>query len=164
MDSPDDCPVGFSQHDHEDCVGAAMAAAERRCAAAGLRFTPVRRRALETLLRGHRAMGAYAVLDELREAGFGGQPPVAYRALEFLVAHGFAHRIERRNAFVACTVPGDAHVPVFLICRGCDAVAETAGTEARGAVRKAAGATGFAVERMVIEAEGLCPGCAGRTA
>jgi hypothetical protein len=57
----------------------------------------------------HRALGAYAVLDQLREAGFGSQPPVAYRALDFLVAHGFAHKIERLNAFVACAHPGESH-------------------------------------------------------
>jgi Fur family zinc uptake transcriptional regulator len=51
-------------------------------------------------------MGAYEVLDGLREAGFGSQPPVAYRALDFLVANGFAHKIERLNAFIACAHPG----------------------------------------------------------
>ena len=75
--------------------------------------TPVRRRALEILLKEHRALGAYEVLDGLREPGFGSQPPVAYRALEFLVTHGFAHRVERLNAFIACAHPGKAHAPAF---------------------------------------------------
>jgi Fur family zinc uptake transcriptional regulator len=136
-----------------------MAAAEARCAAEGLRFTPVRRAALAILLRGHRAMGAYAVLDALRDEGFGSQPPVAYRALDFLVAHGLAHRIERLNAFVACAAPGDAHAPAFMICRACDAVAETSAP--MGApLDDAAESAGFRIERTVIEAEGLCPACA----
>ena len=152
--------AGFAEHDHDGCIASAMAAAETRCAAKGLRFTPVRRRALEILLRRHRAMGAYAVLDELREGGFGSQPPVAYRALEFLTAHGFAHRIERLNAFVACTSPGDLHAPAFLICRACEAVAETSSNAARDALTDAVAPSGFVVERAVIEVEGLCPACA----
>lgn len=152
-------PAGFAAHDHGGCVTAAMDAVERRCATQGLRFTPVRRAALEILLAGHRALGAYAVLEELRGRGFGSQPPVAYRALDFLVAHGFAHRIERLNAFIACAAPGDAHAPAFMICRVCDAVAETSSAPARNALRSAAKTSGFIIERAVIEVEGLCPGC-----
>ena len=51
-------------------------------------------------------MGAYEVLDRLAAEGFGKQPPVAYRALDFLVDQGFAHRIRRLNAFAACMQPG----------------------------------------------------------
>ena len=83
-----------------------LAAAETRCAKESLRLTPVRRKVLELLLQEHRALGAYAILDLLREAGFGSQPPVAYRALDFLAEHGFVHKIERLNAFVACVHPG----------------------------------------------------------
>ena len=61
------------------------------------------------LLQEHRALGAYAILDRLRDAGFGSQPPVAYRALDFLVENGFVHKIERLNAFVACSHPGASH-------------------------------------------------------
>ena len=153
-------PVGFGNHDHAQCVDTALAQAEARCAAEGLRFTPVRRATLETLLQQHRALGAYEVLDRLREGGFGSQPPVAYRALEFLVAHGFAHRIERLNAFIACAHPGATHSPAFMICRACDAVAEAQAAPARGALGEAARAVGFTIERAVVEAEGLCPDCA----
>jgi Fur family transcriptional regulator, zinc uptake regulator len=64
------------------------------------------------------------VLRRLAAEGFGNQPPVAYRALEFLVEHGLAHRIQRLNAFTACMHPGEAHAPAFLICRTCSTVAE----------------------------------------
>ena len=152
--------LGFETHDHRACVDAALAAAEARCAEEGLRLTPVRRKTLELLLREHRALGAYAVLDLLRDAGFGSQPPVAYRALDFLVQHGFAHKIERLNAFVACTHPGQSHSPAFMICRLCDAVAEASTAPAKGALGDAARAAGFQIERTVVEAEGLCPSCA----
>lgn len=153
-------PVGFVQHDHAVCVEEALAAAEAGCASEGLRLTAVRRKVLELLLREHRALGAYAILDLLREAGFGSQPPVAYRALDFLAEHGFVHRIERLNAFVACAHPGQAHSPAFMICRLCDAVAEAHSAPAKGAFGAAARAAGFRIERTVIEAEGVCPVCA----
>jgi Fur family zinc uptake transcriptional regulator len=153
-------PVGFESHDHAKCIDASIAAAEAHCSAVGLRFTPVRRKALEILLQEHRALGAYEMLDRLRDAGFGSQPPVAYRALEFLVSNGFAHKIEHLNAFIACAHPGASHSPAFMICRICQSVAEARSTPARGALGDAARAAGFTIERTVVEAEGLCPACA----
>lgn len=153
-------PVGFEVHDHANCIQSSVVAAEALCAREGLRFTPVRRKALEILLQEHRALGAYEMLDRLRDAGFGSQPPVAYRALEFLVAHGFAHKIERLNAFIACAHPGANHSPAFMICRLCAAVAEAHSAPARGGLGDAARAAGFQIERTMVEAVGLCPACA----
>ncbi|MDO6588256.1 transcriptional repressor [Salipiger sp. 1_MG-2023] len=162
-DAPSDT-VGFDTHDHAGCITAAVSAAEAHCATNGLRFTPVRRKALEILLQEHRALGAYEMLDLLRDAGFGSQPPVAYRALEFLVANGFAHKIERLNAFVACAHPGASHSPAFMICRACDSVAEAQSAPARGSLGDVARAAGFQIERTMVEAVGLCPNCAEKAA
>ncbi len=159
MSAETETPVGFEYHDHDACMNAALDATEARCAAEGLRLTPVRRKVLELLLREHRALGAYAILDLLRDAGFGSQPPVAYRALDFLAEHGFVHKIERLNAFVACSHPGEAHSPAFMICRLCDAVAEAHSAPAKGALGAAARAAGFQIEKTVVEAEGVCPSC-----
>ncbi len=153
-------PIGFKDHDHRSCIRAGLAAAETHCNTAGLRFTPVRRKALEILLQEHRALGAYEMLDRLRDAGFGSQPPVAYRALEFLVSNGFAHKIERLNAFIACAHPGASHAPAFMICRLCQSVAEAQSTPAPSGLGEAARATGFKIERTVVEATGICPACA----
>lgn len=157
-------PIGFESHDHQGCIAEGLAQVEAYCADAGLQFTPIRRRVLEILLQEHRALGAYDILDRLRAEGLGSQPPVAYRALDFLTKHGFCHRIERLNAFTACAHPGQDHAPAFLICRGCDAVAEAQGRPTEGLLGAAARDAGFSIERAVIEAEGLCPNCqAGET-
>ena len=153
---------GFEEHDHGACVASGLAAAEAYCADAGLKLTPVRRKVLELLLQEHRALGAYALLDLLKGAGFGSQPPVAYRALDFLTEHGFAHKIERLNAFVACSHPGETHSPAFMICRQCDAVAEALSAPAKGALGQAARTAGFRIEKTVLEAEGVCPDCLGK--
>ena len=153
--------AAFHAHDHRHCRGAALAAATELCQARGLRLTPARAFALETLLESHRAMTAYELLDRLRDAGLGGQPPVVYRALEFLVENGFAHRIERLSAFVACTRTAEPHPAAFMICRRCRHVAETALAEPTPEIDARAGAAGFVVERIVVEAEGLCANCRG---
>ena len=66
---------------------------EEYCKKNSLKLTPVRRKVLELLLEEKRGLGAYRILDLLRDAGFKSQPPVAYRALDFLVENGFAHKI-----------------------------------------------------------------------
>ena len=151
--------IGFESHDHAHCISGAVDAADAHCQAAGLQLTPVRRRVLEILLKEHRALGAYDILEILADGGFPSQPPVAYRALDFLVTNGFAHRIERLNSFVACAHPGESHAPAFLICRVCDAVAEAQAEPTSGRLGRAAEAAGFKIERAVVEAVGVCPNC-----
>lgn len=151
--------LAFATHDHAHCAADALARAETLIQASGARLTPVRRRTLEILLETHKAMGAYDVLARLAADGYGNQPPVAYRALEFLVEQGLAHRIQRLNAFAACVHMGEAHAPAFLICRVCQIVAEASAAPARQALEDEATKAGFSVERTTIEALGLCPTC-----
>jgi Fur family zinc uptake transcriptional regulator len=153
--------IGFSEHDHDRCIDTAVAEAEAHCAKNKLHFTPVRRRVLEILLHKHQAMGAYEILALLAEEGLGSQPPVAYRALDFLVHNGFVHRIERLNAYTACAHPDHDHVPAFLICRECKAVAEADTEMTQGDLGNAAKTSGFTIEKIVVEAEGICPSCSG---
>lgn len=149
----------FHQHEHHQCTHRALEEAEVRTRRAGARLTPVRRRTLEILLESHKAMGAYEVLDRLGDEGFGRQPPVAYRALDFLVEHGLAHRVQRLNAFAACMHPGEAHEPVFLICELCKRIAEAPAAPLREAVEATAAPMGFRVSGVSLEATGLCPDC-----
>ena len=134
--------------------------AEQYCQENGLNFTPVRRKVLEILLQKNTAIGAYEILDLLREAGFKNQPPVAYRALDFLVQNGFAHKIEQLNSFIGCTHPGKDHSPAFMICRKCDSVSEEEALTRNFSVSQIASKAGFTVEKAVIEARGLCHSCA----
>jgi len=153
---------GFAKHNHAACITGALHAAEEVCARDKLQFTKTRRRVLEILLSRHRALGAYEILDHLAAEGANSQPPVAYRALEFLVSNGFAHKVEQLNAYVACAHPGQDHAPAFMICRACDAVAEACldkNAGAKGLFGGAASAAGFRIENAVVEASGLCPSC-----
>lgn len=153
-------PIGLDHgHDHRQCIEAGIDAAEQHCAATGLRLTPVRRRVLALLLAQHRAMGAYELLDVLRQEGLGSQPPVIYRALNFLVKHGLAHRIEHLNAFVACATPNSGHAPVFLICRMCKRVGEVDTAAAENILAPVTQIAGFRIERASVEAIGICAHC-----
>ncbi|MCC5967161.1 MAG: transcriptional repressor [Natronohydrobacter sp.] len=152
---------GFCCADHSGAanVAAILTEAEARARAQGARLTPVRRRTLELLLQAHGALGAYEVLKKLSAEGFGSQPPVAYRALNFLVEHGLAHRIRRLNAFTACAHPGHDHRAAFLICETCNSVSEADAGAVSSALDQAAQAAGFHLARTTIEAVGQCRAC-----
>jgi Fur family zinc uptake transcriptional regulator len=151
--------LAFASHDHRRCSGGLIARAEAIAAEKAVRLTPVRRRVLEILIEGHRALGAYEVLDRLALEGFGSQPPVVYRALDFLTEQGLVHRIAGLNAYMACTHPGTAHTPALLICRSCRTVAEAAADDAMTEIATLAEATGFEADRVSIEVLGACPSC-----
>ena len=79
-----------------------IAHAEAQCAARAQRLTPIRRQVLETLLASHNPLGAYEIIDRLADKAARPAPITVYRALDFLRDNGLVHRIESRNAFVAC--------------------------------------------------------------
>ncbi len=73
--------------------------------------------------------------------------------------HGLVHRIRRLNAFAACMQPGITHAPAFFICSSCEGVAEAPAFDVGDALEQAGDEMGFRVERMNIEAVGICPNC-----
>jgi Fur family zinc uptake transcriptional regulator len=149
----------FEKHNHRLCRTGGMSDARTYCLDNGLRLTPVRARVLEILLESHKALGAYDILDRLKADQMGSQPPVVYRALDFLVEHGFAHKLERLNAFAACCQPDLGHEPMFLICQDCRQVAETPLGQMTSQIDRSAVDLGFAVTSRVVEVIGRCPSC-----
>lgn len=146
-------------------TGAALAAAERQCAARGAQLTPLRRLVLKLVLEAGQPIGAYALLDRLKGERGGAAPPTIYRALDFLLEHGLIHKLERLNAFLPCVEASHghdhAHPHQFLICRQCGRTAEVGDHAVAAALEAAAARLGFRLERATVEAEGLCAGCAG---
>jgi Fur family zinc uptake transcriptional regulator len=137
-----------------------MAVAEERCGERGQRLTPIRRDVLVALLASHRPLGAYEIMDRLAPDGPRPAPITVYRALEFLRENGLVHRIESRNAFVACVHAHAAgELVVFLICERCGTVGEAASDEVAVKLRSAARAVGFTPKSPVIEISGICTHC-----
>jgi Fur family zinc uptake transcriptional regulator len=149
-------------HDHDRCVADALASAESVCEQDGERLTPLRRRVLELVWANHRPVGAYALLDRLKEEDDrGAAPPTVYRALDFLLARGLIHRIESLNAFVGCAHPGETHVVQFLICKSCGTAAELDDRRLGDAIGRSAAEHGFSIQSRVIELSGVCSACQG---
>lgn len=152
-------PIAFRDHNHEQCKNGHMKKIEEICNKNQWNLTAARKRVLEILLEDHHAIGAYTILERLQNNGMKPQPPIVYRALEFLVEHGFAHRIERLNAFIACAFPDKSHHPSFLLCRACENVAETLSANHEDLMNIEANSVHFHVERITLEAEGICSDC-----
>jgi Fur family zinc uptake transcriptional regulator len=147
-------------HDHGRCSSDAMAHAEAICAERGQRLTPIRRRVLEALAASHKPLGAYDLIERLATRGERLPPITIYRALDFLRDNGLAHRIESRNAFVACGHEhGGGDPVVFLICEKCGAVGEAASAAITDTIKTASRAAGFMPKTPVIEITGICGHC-----
>jgi Fur family zinc uptake transcriptional regulator len=147
-------------HDHARCSEEALGHAEALCAARGERLTPMRRDVLAALAAQHRPVGAYELVERLGRKGKRPAPITIYRALDFLVENGLAHRIESRNAFLACiSEHGASEMVVFLICERCGAVGEAPSSSVAETLRAAAKAAGFAPRAPVIEIAGICAHC-----
>ncbi len=133
--------------------------AEARCLEAGETFTPLRRRVFELLMDQHGPAKAYDLLTKLDGEHGPAKPPTIYRALDFLVRMGLAHRIESLNAFVACEVGACARSTIFLICEKCGGAEEFDAGHALVDLAEAAKRDGFSIRRTMIEASGLCGDC-----
>ncbi|HWE79187.1 MAG TPA: transcriptional repressor [Pseudolabrys sp.] len=147
-------------HDHGRCSSDAIAHAETLCRQRHERLTPIRRSVLEALLASHQPLGAYDLIDRLADDGARPAPITVYRALDFLREQGFVHRIESRNAFIACVHNHASNDPVvFLICETCGAVGEAAAAAVAETIRTASRAAGFTPKTPVIEISGICAHC-----
>lgn len=151
------------EHDHGACERQALRYAEEISRREKLRFTEQRRQILEALLESHVPASAYDIIDRLAASSRGQRlaPITVYRALDFLVAHNFAHRIESKNAYVACDRGAECEpgATLFLICDNCGAAGE-ASSDALGAIVNAETAhAGFLPRLKVLEIRGLCARC-----
>lgn len=147
-------------HDHGALDRAQhIAEAERICVAAHESLTPLRRRVLELLLDRHGPAKAYDLLHLLDTETSQAKPPTIYRALDFLVRMGLAHRIESLNAFVACEIGACARSTIFLICEKCGGAEEFDAGHALVDLSEAAQRDGFSIKRTMIEASGICAAC-----
>jgi Fur family zinc uptake transcriptional regulator len=147
-------------HDHGRCAADAIAHAEQVCAKRAQKFTPIRRQVLQALLSSHRPLGAYEIIDELAKSMPRPAPITVYRALDFLMENGLVHRIESRNAWLACAHDHDETAMVaFLICDRCGSVGEIPAAPVAQSVNTAARASGFAPKMSVVEIAGTCAHC-----
>ena len=159
MSTHDHCTA--PEHHVHDAAGF-VAAVERACTERGLRLTPIRAHVLGLIADAGQPTKAYDLLEKVRDEGTGAAaPPTVYRALDFLLANGFIHKLESINAFVACHHPNAAqHSVPFLICDRCHSATELEDAGIVESLDSAARALGFAPQAQTLEVHGLCARCA----
>lgn len=125
-------------------------------------LTPARRQALDILTKANRPVGAYEMVELMRDAKGKRPAPVSvYRALAYLLDNGLAHRLASQNAFVVCGHDHGAEEPVvFLICESCGEVKEATSAALAKELNALALAADFAPRSRVIEIAGRCGRCA----
>lgn len=130
------------------------------CEQNGARFTAIREKVFRLLADIHGGIGAYELLEQLKQTEPGAKPATIYRALEFLTEQGFIHKIESSNAFMLCHHFGKHHPAQLLICDNCGSVTELHSKVLQQEFNSQAEAHGFVIQHQTIEAHGVCKSCA----
>jgi Fur family zinc uptake transcriptional regulator len=145
-------------------AGLALASAETACRLRGARLTPMRREVLQALYATHRPLGAYDIAEVLAQKDGRRLAPITiYRALDFLMGQGLAHRLASRNAFIACPHGHRAgDLVAFLICETCGGVDEMSSSGVAGAISNLLANEGFEPQLQVLEISGCCAHCRGQ--
>jgi Fur family zinc uptake transcriptional regulator len=130
--------------------------AEKKCESEGKKLTAPRRAVLAALIEAKQPLKAYDVVAKLRDA----KPMTVYRALDFLTAEGYAHRIESLNAYVSCAESHCRHADSqYLVCDSCGDVTELHSHAIDDYIKKNISASGFKLSRKTLELHGTCNGC-----
>ena len=136
--------------------------AEQLCVERKQRFTALRKRVLELVCQYSQPVGAYTLLDDLRDEGRSAAPPTVYRALDFLQQQGLVHRLASNNTYLACAHPQTQHEGLFLVCSSCGHTQEVHTQGMVNTLKQYASAFDFTVEHAVVEVAGLCRQCQSR--
>ncbi len=140
----------------------AQSAANARVAleAAGEQWTPLRAAVYDALAASPVPASAYDILDVVSQAqGRRMTPTSLYRILDLFVANNLVSRVESKSAFVVNAHPLRRHDCIFLICDTCRTTTHIDDDDAVEQVRGVAGASGFRIDRPVIELRGRCATC-----
>ena len=104
---------------------------------------------------------AYTILYNVQKKGIKA-PPQVYRALDKLVEMGKIHKIESKNAFVACR-NSDCEISkatAFSICERCEVVDEISDIKLSKYLSNFNHKKGMKFKRFNLEFFGLCKKCA----
>ena len=103
---------------------------------------------------------AYTILFNVQKKGIKA-PPQVYRALDKLVEIGKIHKIESKNAFVACKNSNCeiSKATAFSICESCEIVDEISDIKLSKYLSKFNDKKGMKYKRFNLEFFGLCNRC-----
>ena len=147
------------QHQHRHEPRQYVDSVARACEARELKLTPLRRRVLELIARERKPVKAYDLLDRLKGEREHAAPPTVYRALDFLLEHGFIHKLESVNAYLSCPHPDERHTVPFFICDQCASATELCDDKVSLLLDKQAATLGFTPASRTVEVHGTCARC-----
>jgi Fur family zinc uptake transcriptional regulator len=103
---------------------------------------------------------AYTILFSVQKKGIKA-PPQVYRALDKLVETGKIHKIESKNAFVACRNSNCdiSKTTAFSICESCEMVDEINDAKLTKYLTNFSDKKGTKYKRFNLEFFGLCKKC-----
>lgn len=133
---------------------------EQECKTRGASLTAIRREVLGLLYRSPKGVKAYDLLAQIKQERPGASPPTVYRALDFLIEQGLAHKIGRMNLFVACRHNSHQIPSLFLVCPKCSGVTELQEQSVMRALSVSLAEAGHQLESPEVEISALCPKCA----
>ena len=103
---------------------------------------------------------AYTILFSVQKKGIKA-PPQVYRALDKLVETGKIHKIESKNAFVACKNSNCqiSKATAFSICESCEKVSEISDHKLSKYLKTFQEKAGMKFNKYNLEFFGLCKKC-----
>ena len=115
---------------------------------------------LDFIQKNKKPVKAYSILSNVQKKGINA-PPQVYRALDKLIEIGKIHKIESKNAFVACTSSNCeiSKATAFSICEKCEVVDEVSDVKLSKFLSKFNDKKGMKFKRFNLEFFGLCKRC-----
>ena len=114
----------------------------------------------DIIVKAKEPLKAYTILFNVQKKGIKA-PPQVYRALDKLVEIGKIHKIESKNAFVACR-NSDCEISkatAFSICESCEVVDEISDVKLSKYLSSYNHKKGMKFKRFNLEFFGLCQKC-----
>ena len=115
---------------------------------------------LEIIERAKEPLKAYSILFNVQKKGINA-PQQIYRALDKLIEIGKIHKIESKNAFVACKSANCevSKATAFSICESCEKVEELNDLKLSKYLSSYSDKTGMKYKKYNLEFFGLCKNC-----
>ena len=115
---------------------------------------------LEIIERAKEPLKAYSILFNVQKKGINA-PQQIYRALDKLIEIGKIHKIESKNAFVACKNANCevSKATAFSICESCEKVEELNDLKLSKYLSNYSDKTGMKYKKYNLEFFGMCKNC-----
>ena len=115
---------------------------------------------LEIIIKAKEPLKAYSILYNVQKRGIKA-PQQIYRALDKLIEIGKIHKIESRNAFIACQNSSCqiSKATAFSICESCEKVSEISNSKLSKYLANFVDEAGMKYNKYNLEFFGLCKKC-----